>query len=196
MDTLTDQLGPDELAIGMDEYQPSAGYLDSGYISWPSDHSVEAVQAGRSALSLQMECHSDPSLIVRPSNNSGHLNAFDMNICLNQSALVFGYAAYARGLAVDIGGNGLTRHFRRESSTGVLEPVIANMDFQFRRPINPAAFSLDFQLVKNYARRLNNFWQLQFRFSDSAGGAAVGSYLLVWLGDAVAAHRLTQAEMV
>jgi hypothetical protein len=110
-------------------------------------------------------------------DDTGHLNAVEVNICYNQLLYATIAATVERGGEPALAGWTMADFWRRR----LPDILIARITSEFRRPIDARSFHGELSTTRMVARRLRPgaapFVSIDttFRFWDASGGAAAGT---------------------
>lgn len=165
----TNPVAPELIGDILRVYKPHCRYLREGAVeAGPIDDPFPVLLRGEFGI--------DESCYI---NDTGHLNAVEVNIAFNQAYYVLTAQACADGLVPQLEAWDLAR-FKRRYLEGSL---IHDMRSRFRRVIDPRAFQGEIAIADAF--KTNNFvvLKLTHRFWDEAGGLAHGTVTMA-LGDA------------
>lgn len=151
---------PDLLARVLRCYKPHCRYLRSMTFS-----SVDGLPRGHGTLAIEESCYID---------DTGHLNAVEVNIAYNQLMYHTFANAVRHGVGPVFGGWTMEEYWARQ----LPDILIARMDTSFIRPINPRSFLGRFQVDRLTRRVIRDrpliSAETSFEFWDEAGGLARG----------------------
>lgn len=134
----------------------------------------------RYLTTLTVDCNQGTGTFAIPAScyidDTGHLNAVEVNICYNQLLYAMIAAAVRDGAGPVFDTWTMADFWRRQ----LPDIVIARITSEFSKPINPRAFHGEMAFNRVVARRLRPAAEplvsidTRFRFWDGDGGAASG----------------------
>lgn len=141
-------------------YKPHCRYLRS-----MTCLAVAGLPRGLGELAIEESCYID---------DTGHLNAVEVNIAYNQLL----YHTIANAVAHRIGPVFSTWTMERYWARQLPDILIARMETSFLKPINPRSFSGEFRIDRALERRVRDAplisLDTSFSFWDESGGKARG----------------------
>jgi hypothetical protein len=151
------------LARVLRPYKPNCRYVAAMTISADDDGGVR----GFAELAIGESCYID---------DTGHLNAVEVNIAYNQMLYYVVATSVREGLVPAFAGWTMADYWRRQ----LPDILITKLTTRFRRPIDRSGFFGEFELRYATRRRLNPVGpalialDTGFRFWDARGGRADG----------------------